>query len=334
MISPSFYGFKEDDEEFQDTILGKMSVRLRRLEAEGDRMRLDMVSFKKQLSEMQGQDEQIKELKEELEGLKAERLIKEEENKELKREMEWMKKVNNQNKKALDELKSENEALKKRCDKDESCVKEKVQSIVKDEVKIWNKEVEKEKASFREVLLEQQKEQQKEQDAKIEKKVVGVIKTRSELVRDTVDKKKCLVMFGVQEIKKSSKLLREREEVKKAKDIIASLNNEEENEKYEDEVDEVRRLGRYVQGGARPIKIRFKSQVAAEELVCRAGRFSKSEAYKNVWLKRDLDEEERNKMKELNQCAKVKNEERSEEEKKEFFWRVLDMRVIKWYLKK
>ena len=333
MASPSFYGFREEDEGYEDTILGKMCSRLKRLEAEGDKMRLEMVNFKKQLTEIKGQgveEELVKELKGEMEGLRRERLIRDEENKKLKKEMELLKRENECNKKLLKELKQENEALKKSCASGDECVKEKVESIVKNEVKIWNQEMEKEKVSFREVL----KEQQKEQEANIEKKVVGVIKNKGGLVRDTVEKKKCLIMFGVKEIKRSSKLLREREEVKKVKEILASLNDEEENEKYEDEVEEVRRLGRFVQGGVRPIKIRFKSQIAAEELLYRAGRFSKSDQYKDVWLKRDLDEEERSKMKELSQCAKDRNEKRTEEEKKEFFWRILDMRLVKWYARK
>ena len=333
MASPSFHGFEEEDESYEDTILGKVKSRLKRLETEGDRMRLDIISLKKELAEIKGQGaegELIKELKGELDGLRKERLVREEENKELKKEMELLKRENECNRKLLKEVKQENENLKKSCASGEESVKEKVQSIVKNEVKIWNQEMEKEKVSFREVL----KEQQEQQEANIEKNVVGVIKNKGGLVRDTVEKKKCLIMFGVKEIKMSSKLLREREEVKKIKEILASLNDEEENEKYEDEVEEVRRLGRFVQGGVRPIKIRFKSQIAAEELLYRAGRFSKSDQYKDVWLKRDLDEEERSKMKELSQCAKDRNEKRTEEEKKEFFWRILDMRLVKWYVRK
>lgn len=149
-----------------------------------------------------------------------------------------------------------------------------------------------------------------------------------------MEKKKCIIMYGMKEIKKSTKFLREREEVKKAKEVIASLNNEDEDERYEEEIEEVYRLGPFKQGENRPLKVKFRSQAEAEELLYRAGRLSKMDEYKDIWLKRDLTEEERNRKKELVQCAKERNEERSEEEKNEFFWRVLDMRVVRWTIRK
>ena len=340
METPPFAGFQEDWEEeelYRESVFGKMGAKLRRLESEGDKMRVEMSKFRQELKVIKDQNmeegthyQMIKDLKQELENLRKERENREEENGELKKEMAKLKKENELNGKLLLELKKENEALKRSCDKGESTVKEQVQSIMKDEVKIWKEESEREKVSFRQVL----KEQQKESDANIEKKVVGVIKNKPRLVRDTVEKKKCIIMYGMKEIKKSTKFLRERDEVKKAKEVIASLNNEEEDERYEEEIEEVYRLGRFKQGENRPLKVRFRSQAEAEELLYRAGRLSKTEEYKDIWLKRDLTEEERNRKRELSQCAKERNEERSEEEKKEFFWRVLDLRLVKWIIRK
>ncbi len=47
------------------------------------------------------------------------------------------------------------------------------------------------------------------------------------------------------------------------------------------------RLGKYEEGAQRPMKIRFKSQSAAEAIVGKAWRLSKAEAFKNIWVRKD-----------------------------------------------
>ena len=47
-----------------------------------------------------------------------------------------------------------------------------------------------------------------------------------------------------------------------------------------------------------------------------------------------MNEEERQKINELIKEAKEKNENRTEEEKKKFYWKVKDERLRKWYLTK
>ncbi len=99
------------------------------------------------------------------------------------------------------------------------------------------------------------------------------------------------------------------------------------------EIEEVFRLGKYEEGAQQPIKIRFKSQSAAEAVVGKARKLSKTEAFKNVWVRKDRSVEERNMIRDLKKQANGKNEARSEEEKKKFFWRVMDMDLRKWYKK-
>ena len=60
--------------------------------------------------------------------------------------------------------------------------------------KAWKKEQEDEKVNFAEVVKQQI--QEKTKDA-----VIKVIKEKEELVRDTIDKKKCLVIYGISEKK-------------------------------------------------------------------------------------------------------------------------------------
>ena len=192
--------------------------------------------------------------------------------------------------------------------------------------KVWRKEQEEEKVNFKKVMENQIKEEN------ISKAVVRVIKEKQGLVRDTVEKKKCVVVFGIKDEKMPVRYDREKFEKKIAVDIVKEV--EDEGKKLEEEIEEVVRIGKYNEGGQRPMKIRFKSQSTAEEILGRSWRLANKDAYKNIWIKKDMTEEERAKTKELIDEAKEKNANRTEEEKNVFFWRVLDMRIRKWYLRR
>ncbi len=92
----------------------------------------------------------------------------------------------------------------------------------------------------------------------------------------------------------------------------------EENTKLEDEI-EVYRIGKYDQGKSRPLKIKLKSQTAAEETLANAWKLAKSNEFKQVWIRKELNEEERKKLNELRSEAKERNELRTQEEKELFF---------------
>ena len=70
------------------------------------------------------------------------------------------------------------------------------------------------------------------------------------------------------------------------------------------------------------------------EVISNAWKLDRVERYKKVWIKRDMNEEERQKINELIKEAKEKNENRTEEEKKKFYWKVKDERLRRWYLTK
>ena len=76
----------------------------------------------------------------------------------------------------------------------------------------------------------------------------------------------------------------------------------------------------------------MRLQRAVEEITRRTGKLAQNTDYNNVWIKRDMNEEERVKERELREEAKGKNEKRTEIEKKTFYWRVIDMRLRKWYI--
>ena len=157
-----------------------------------------------------------------------------------------------------------------------------------------------------------------------------VIKEKHNLVREAVDKKKCVVVFGVIEKRNPVKFVRDREDMEIAKGVINKI--QDENQELEKDIEEVFRIGKYVEGRHRPIKIKLKSQTTVEELLARSARLASKEETKDILIKRDMNIEEREKEKLLRAEAKEKNEKRTETEKMKFFWRVVDMRLRKWYI--
>ena len=96
---------------------------------------------------------------------------------------------------------------------------------------------------------------------------------------------------------------------------------------------EVRRLGLYKKGESRPIKVKFRSENVAKEVLAASCRLCHVSGYSKIFLRRDLNIEEREKLGELLQIAREQNENRSEEDKLNFFWRVKDMQIKKWFIK-
>ena len=187
----------------------------------------------------------------------------------------------------------------------------------------WKEEREENKIEFREIMEEQFRQ-------KAADEVIRVIKEKGNIVRDTVDKNRCLMAFGIKEQQGRSWVERER----KLREEVGKILNElgEEGQKM-DEVDVVYRIGKYKEGAVRPVKIKMRTQVGMEDVLARSGKLAKSIEYSNVWIKRDMSKSEREQERDLRNQAKQKNEQRTEEERKNFYWRVLDTRLRKWYIK-
>ncbi len=75
------------------------------------------------------------------------------------------------------------------------------------------------------------------------------------------------------------------------------------------QVEEFHRIGKHTEEKMKHIRIRFATQVQAEEVINGSWRLSEDEEYKNVWINRDMDETERLKQKELVNEAKQKKEQ-------------------------
>ncbi|MPC86860.1 hypothetical protein E2C01_081697 [Portunus trituberculatus] len=116
-----------------------------------------------------------------------------------------------------------------------------------------------------------------------------------------------------------------------AKTIINQV--QDNTQKLDQEVKEMIRLGIYSEGVRRPMKVRMRSQVGVEEIMARKGKLADDTEHKDIWIKRNMNLEEREKEKVLRSEAKEKEKDR-DHEKKKFYWWVLDMRLKKWYRRK
>ena len=260
-------------------------------------------------------NKQMEELREEIVGLRQTNDSVTNENKMLKQKMQ--------------KIVEENCKLKKRLDDSDERVTEQRDDLVKlkQDQEGWMK-VQKDKVvDFGEIM----KQQREEQRNNLEKEVVQVLKKKENMVRDIVEKKQCVVVFGLEERVLPYKTEREREELRLAKDVVQAVQDPDTG--LEKEIEVVYRLGKYEVGKVRPLKIRFTNQIAAMKVLDRTKNLAEVEEYKKVWIRADLNEEERAARNELIKEAKEKNGQRSEAEKNTFFWRVLDGRIKKWYVK-
>ena len=268
---------------------------------------------------------------EELRDIKAREKEREKENKELRDQVERLLEQNNKNRQEINALHKENQDLRstlaKGVDYDENMVKIEVKDQLQKEVHSWKEEREKQEIDIREIM----KQQRTEQNEHMERNVVRIIKEKENIIRNTVQKKMCVIVFGDKEKDIPIKAIRQGEELKRAKEILSAV--VEEGQEIGEQIEEIYRLGKYLRNGARPLKIRFSTQTAASTVLARTGKLSKTENMKHIWIRRDMTEEERNSLKNLREEAKTKNEERTQDQAKSFVWRVVDQKLKKWWLK-
>lgn len=150
------------------------------------------------------------------------------------------------------------------------------------------------------------------------------------LVQNTVDRSKSLIIFGCKEkaiTSRSERAVEEAKVVDKIVGLVEGLTNRE-------NVCDYRRIGRYVKGKDRPLRITLNGAKQMEEVLRNARKLQRDEDGKGWSLRRDLSKEDREKLK-LNLAeAKHLNESRNEEEINSFFYKVIGVgRPVKWYIK-
>ena len=278
-----------------EELVEKLVARVAVLEGERVMWKVQMEEFeKKWIGRAQSLESELSEVKKEKESLK-------EENKSLKKEMREVKKCEEDMQTTIKKVE------KKQCE--------------------WVKLNEENEQSLMQIIEHQKKEKEE-----MEKKIVNVIKEKKKMVRDTVDKVKCVVLFGVKEENIVDRLERDRKEKEKIRQIVTEVVEDE--DRAMGQVEEYYRIGKFEENKDRPLKIKFATQLQAEEMVNGAWKLARKDVWKKVWINRDLDEEERIKQRELVGEAKEKNDNRTEEEKKKFYWKAVDLRIRKKYYKK
>lgn len=295
----------QEMKELKKTLRDKMDR-----EEEGERGQGGLIERVEQMKD------QVSELSETIDGLSKTNDGLMEQNKALKQHVQ--------------EIVRENEELRERLTVNEERGKEQGENLVmlKQKQEGWVKVHEEKIVSFEEIM----KQQEEERRSNLEKQVIQVIKNKEHVVRDMVEKKKSVIIFGLKEKVLNNRSDRVKEELKVAREIIKEV--EEDNAEVVEEIEEVFRLGKYEEGKARPMKIKFKSQAAATKVLERTWTLAQTERYKDVWIRKDLNEEERARRNELMNEAKEKNDQRSEEEKNRFYWRVVEEKIKKWYIKR
>ena len=103
---------------------------------------------------------------------------------------------------------------------------------------------------------------------------------------DAAEKKKNVMIYGLKERVIPMRTKREKEETTCIKKILKQLNDEDENTKFEEKVEEIMRLGPYIEGSVRSIKLRLKTRTATEEILVRTYKLRDIVEYKDVFINR------------------------------------------------
>ena len=299
-MTPDFHGFKAEEGM-------ELSVKLLRRKMES--MEESMI----QLYEGMAKSESVQtELREEMVSLR----------KELRKANMMNVQLQEENAQLMKQLQNEAEEVRKCKEEVHNSVK-----IVKEQNTVWTEVQKENKESFKKIM-----ESQRKDNEEIKNKVVSVIKEKEKLVRDTVDKVKTIVIFGVQEEDIVNKIERENKEKEKVREVMKVV--VEDDEQTSNMMEEIHRIGKFEKGKDRPIKVKFTTQVKAEEVLNNTWRLAGKEKFKKVWINKDMDEEERKLLKELVEQTKQKNQDRTEEEKLRYYYQVRDLKIRKRVINK
>ncbi len=191
------------------------------------------------------------------------------------------------------------------------------------------------KRSFAEIVVKEKQVQNElalaTKENKLDVEVKNVIRKNEKLLRDTVDKNKSVIIFGHTEKDIKSRVERDSDELNCIRNTMKHLLEEG---GPEIEIMEYRRIGRYEKGKNRPIKITLMNSQMAETILKNGPKLNEVEAFKSIKVRRDLSKEDRELLKSKFEEANKRNDERTEEEKECFFFRVVGLQIRKWYIKK
>ena len=139
------------------------------------------------------------------------------------------------------------------------------------------------------------------------------------------------MLFGLKEEKIMNRTEREQKEKDSLGEVMRLVT---EDDQAVGAVEEFHRIGTFEEGKERPMRVKFATQAMAETVINSTWRLSGVERYKRVWINRDMDRQEREELRELVEEARQKNSQRTEEERKQFYWKVRDLRLRRIYVRK
>ena len=186
---------------------------------------------------------------------------------------------------------------------------------------------------MKEIIKEQEDERERETQLgkqMLEDKAQRSTYRGNTVRRDTFDKNKSIVIIGDIEGHQEDRYKRARERRDRVNHILGKMSDG--NSFWASQVVETRRIGRYERNSSRPIRVKFRSKTVAEEVLGASWKLSYEANYRKIYLRQDLDKDERERLGDMLKQVKVLNEHRSEEEKQDFFWRVKHMRIRQWFI--
>lgn len=101
------------------------------------------------------------------------------------------------------------------------------------------------------------------------------IKAKESLLRNMMEKKKCVVVYGLREDVQAIRYKREKHEEKVEEKIIREM--EKKDKSVVEETEDVAQSRKYVEGMKKPLKIRSKLQTAAKEALKNTWKLSRKE---------------------------------------------------------
>lgn len=235
----------------------------------------------------------------------------------------------------MGQLQDENEALRLQLEEYKGQTKE-MKTHVEEIKEKHNKWVNDEGGKVKEVamkeIMEEQKKQSERENKDLESVVVNAMRRNEQVLRETIDRNKCIIVFGDIEEHIIERKARDKEEINKVKTLIKHV--DEEGNNWRDDIEEVRRMGKYSKGNTRPMRVQFRSRVTVDAIMNVTWRLNLTSKFKKITIRKDMSIEDRNIRKELQTEANVKNGERTKEDEKKFFWRVWEGKLKKWYIKR
>ena len=215
------------------------------------------------------------------------------ENHELLKEKIEAEKDNIALRKQCGELQDKMAELEKRICESELGGEKECLTAIENKVRKVEEENENVRASFREIMMQQEKE--KTEIAHSE--VVKMLQQNEDMVRNIAEKKKCIIVTGLKEEENRNWQERKRKEDDLIKSLLANFS--EEGEDLFGEVEESVRLGAFEKGKNRPLKIKLKSQITAEFLLQNSWKLKDQDETKGIYVRRNMTEQKRKNLKDI-----------------------------------